>query len=93
MNTCSRWRGCESTSPTRWSKRSRSVASKRELTWVARLAPYYVEGLVALAGIAAETGDFAEANARVAQALALAPHDRGALALAAKLTAGTAPRR
>jgi hypothetical protein len=59
--------------------------AKRELTWVARLSPYYVDGLVALAGVAAETGDFTEANARVAQALALSPHDRAALALAAKL--------
>jgi predicted CXXCH cytochrome family protein len=61
------------------------TGARRELTRVVQLAPYYVDGLAALAALAAQQGDLVEARARVAQALALEPHHKAALGLAARL--------
>jgi thioredoxin-like negative regulator of GroEL len=61
------------------------VGARRELEWVAKLAPYYADPLVQLAAVAAEQGDFKAARARVDQALQLEPKHRGALSLRDKL--------
>ena len=66
------------------------AGARGELTQVVRLSPYFTDGLVELAAIAAAGGDLAEAHARVDQALQLEPHHARALALRAKLDA--APR-
>jgi predicted CXXCH cytochrome family protein len=66
-------------------KRGDFAGARRELTWVARLTPYYTDALVDLAAIDAELGDFAEARHRIDQVLQLEPAHRGALALRARL--------
>lgn len=63
------------------------AGGRRELTQVVHLAPYFTDGLVELAAMAAGAGDLAEARARIAQALQLEPHHARALALRAKLDA------
>jgi len=57
------------------------VGARRELEWVARLAPYYPDALVQLAEVAARQGDLADARARVDQALRLDPAHARARAL------------
>jgi Flp pilus assembly protein TadD len=76
---------------TRYARRSEWDAARRELSAVARLAPYYSESLVELAAVAAEQGDFVEARARIAQVLALEPAHRGALELRAKVDKANPP--
>jgi Flp pilus assembly protein TadD len=66
-------------------KRGDYAGARRELTWVARLAPYYTDALVDLAAIDADLGDFREARRRIDQVLQLEPAHRGALALRARL--------
>ena len=66
-------------------RRGDYAGARRELTWVARLAPYYTDALVDLAAIDAELGDFTEARRRIEQVLQLEPAHRGALALRARL--------
>jgi len=65
--------------------------ARKELRTVAHLAPYYSDALVELGALSAEEGDFAEARARVAQALALEPHHKGALQLQGRLAGVSAP--
>jgi len=62
-------------------RRGDLVEARKELTAVARLAPYFLDPLVQLAAIAATQGDLVEARARIAQVLALEPQHRGARAL------------
>jgi hypothetical protein len=61
------------------------VAAKRELEWVAKLSPYYVDAIVQLAAVERELGNLGAARQRVEQALQLEPKHRGALALRAEL--------
>jgi hypothetical protein len=67
-------------------------AARKELTAVARLAPYFIDPLVQLAAIAASQGDLVEARARIAQVLALEPQHRAARALRDRLDHGAAER-
>jgi hypothetical protein len=71
--------------------RGELAAARAELTWVARLTPYFTDGLVELAAVAAAQGDRVEAQARLAQALALEPHHARGRALAARLAGAAAP--
>jgi predicted CXXCH cytochrome family protein len=66
-------------------RRKDFATARKELEWVAKLSPSYVDALVDLAATDAELGDFTAARARIAQVLQLEPHHRGALALQAKL--------
>jgi hypothetical protein len=59
--------------------------ARRELEWVARLAPYYTDALVQLAEVAARQGDAVEARARAEQALRLDPSHARARALRDRL--------
>ena len=55
--------------------------ARRELLWVARLWPFYVDAIVQLGAAERELGNRDAARARADQALQLDPHHRGALAL------------
>lgn len=59
--------------------------AKAQLEQVVALAPYYVDAIVDLAGIAASVGDLDTARKHLAHALSLEPKHRGALALQTKL--------
>lgn len=59
--------------------------AERELTWVARLWPYYADGITQLGFVEHELGNDTAARARADQALQLEPKNRGALALRAML--------
>lgn len=61
------------------------VAAERELTWVAKLWPFYADAIVQLAAVEHELGKNDAALARVDQALQLDPKNRGALSLRAAL--------
>jgi hypothetical protein len=62
-------------------RRGDFAGARAELTRVARLAPYFTEALVELAGVSADGGDLAEARARLEQALSLEPHHARARAM------------
>ena len=64
-----------------YASRKDLAGARRELTWVVKLAPYYADALVQLAGLALNAGDVVDARARVAQALALEPQHKGALSI------------
>ncbi|MEO8704487.1 MAG: tetratricopeptide repeat protein [Kofleriaceae bacterium] len=66
-------------------------AAKRELEWVAKLAPYYADALGQLAAVLVELGELDEARARIDQLLQLEPTHRGGLALRARVTATVTP--
>ena len=66
-------------------RRGDMVGARRELEWVARLAPYYADALVQLAEVAARQGDREAARARVDQALLLDAHHAAALDLRQRL--------
>ncbi|MFT3697993.1 MAG: ammonia-forming cytochrome c nitrite reductase subunit c552 [Kofleriaceae bacterium] len=59
--------------------------AKVQLEQVVVLAPYYVDAIVDLAGIAASVGDMDSAKKHIAHALSLEPKHKGALALQRKL--------
>ena len=61
------------------------ASARGELTRVARLSPYFTDGLVELAAVTAAVGDLAEARARIEQALQLEPHHARARELRAKI--------
>ena len=66
--------------------------ARRELEWVAKLAPYHPDALVQLADVAARQGDLSDARARVDQALRLDPANQRAATLKARLTRAPEPR-
>lgn len=66
--------------------------ARRELEWVAELAPYYPDALVQLAGVAALQGDLTDARARLDQALRLDPANQRAASLKARLERGAEAR-
>ncbi|MEJ7601483.1 MAG: multiheme c-type cytochrome [Kofleriaceae bacterium] len=71
-----------------YASRKDVAGARRELTVVAKLAPYYADALVQLAGLALTAGDVIDARARVAQALALEPRHPGALSIQQALVQG-----
>ena len=66
-------------------RRREFAGARKEFEIVAALSPYYVDGLVDLAAVTAELGDFAAARHRLEQTLALDPNHPHALGLRAKL--------
>jgi hypothetical protein len=68
-----------------YARRKEFARAETELAQGARLSPYFADPIVQLAAVLVEEGKLDDAKRRVAQALALEPANKGALALQRRL--------